>query len=246
MEGQMRRTIIVGCCALAAAGGAAAQNPEGRWQGPLDIPGRPLQLVVDLGRDSAGVWAASIIIPGLGIKGAPAKNVVVTDAGLTFDIGTALGSSGGAPARIDARLTPAGKMAGELKQGGNAAKFALERIASAQVEAAPKSTAVRGEIEGRWLGELEFGGYPRQVTITIANHAGAAATATFVVVGKQTTDLPIDLVLEQGDLVRIEAQSSHIAFDGRFAATSNEIRGSVQLGPSELQMVLRRSAREPS
>lgn len=39
--------------------------------------------------------------------------------------------------------------------------------------------------EGR--GEFELAGYPRHVTLTFENHAGAAATATLVVVGKART-----------------------------------------------------------
>ena len=49
----------------------AAQSPEGRWEGLLQIPGREQPLVVDLAQAGSGGWTGSIILSGLGIKGAP-------------------------------------------------------------------------------------------------------------------------------------------------------------------------------
>ena len=233
-------SLLLCCFPILACG--AAPPPEGRWEGPLQIPGRPLQLVVDLAQDRAGAWVGSIIIPGLGIKGAPLANLVVTDCDLTFDMGNSLSSPTLGPASFKAHRCTGGGMAGEMTQGGNVAPFSLQRIAPAQVEVSPRSTAVGRDIEDRWTGDFELGGYPRHVTITLENHAAAAATARFVVVGKQTTDLPVDLVLEEGNFLRIESQANRVAFEGRFFKESGEIRGIVELGPLELPLVLHRSA----
>jgi hypothetical protein len=225
-------------CAL-AVGCGAAKPQEGRWEGPLDIPGRDLRLVVDLAQDKSGAWAGSIIIPGLGIKGEPASHLVVTDSDIAFDVAGALASPSG-PAGFKAHLTAGGDLAGEMKQGGNVAKFELQRVGAAQVEYAPRSTQVARDIEDAWTGDIELGGYPRHITITLENHGEAAATAKFVVVGKQTTDLPVDLVVEEGSFLRVESQAARISFEGRFVKEKGEIRGVFEMGSFELPLVLRR------
>ena len=72
------------------------------------------------------------------------------------------------------------------------------------------------------------------------NHAGAAATATFKFVGKQVTDLAVDLVVEEGEFLRVESSANRVAFEGRFVKDRDEIGGSVALGAFELPLVLRR------
>jgi hypothetical protein len=237
----MRRITLALLLFLPAFACGAAKPLEGRWEGPVQIPGRDLQLVVDLAQDRAGAWAGSIIVPGLGIKGEPLKNVIVTDAAVAFDAGSALGSATYGPARFKAHLSAADSMAGEMSQGGNVAKFSLKRTAPAQAETPARSTRVTRDIEDRWTGDFELGGYPRHVTITLENHAGAAATAELVVVGKQTTTLPVDLVVEEGNFVRIESRENRVAFEGRFVKESGEIRGVFEMGPYELPLVLRRA-----
>ena len=236
----MRRTILILLVCFPALASGATIPPEGRWEGSVQIPGRELQLVVDLAQDSTGAWKGSVIVAGLGIKGESLANLVLTGTGLAFDVGSSLGSATYGPARFKASLPSANVMTGEMSQGGNVAKFALERVAPAQVESSQRSTRIARDIEDQWTGDFELGGYPRHVTITLENHADAAATATFVVVGKQTTDLPVDLVVEDGNFLRIESKANHVAFEGRIVRESGEIRGIVEMGSFELPLVLRR------
>jgi len=237
----MRRAIAVLIFCVPALA-CAAGTLDGRWAGRIQIPGKELQVIVDLARSSAGAWTGSIIIPGLGVKGAPLSNIVATRTDVAFDTGNLLGTPAYGPARFKAHLGASETMAGEMSQGGNVAKVSLRKIGAAQVDAAPRSTAVARHLEDRWTGEFELGGYPRHVTITLENHPDAAATAKFVVVGKQTTDLPVDLVIEEDRFLRIESQAMHVAFEGRFIEESDEILGTIDLGALELPLVLRRSA----
>ena len=233
----MPRTIAILVLCFSAV--CTAATPEGRWAGSVQIPGRELSLVVDLAPDKGGAWAGSFIVPGLGIKGAPLANVAVTDSGVTFDTGALLASAPFGPATFSGHLASADGMTGEMRQGGNTARFSLTRIASAQVERAAQSTPVGPELENQWTGDYELGGYPRHVTIAIENHPNAGATATFVIVGKQTNNLPVDLVTADGDFVRIESQATQVAFEGRFFRDSSEIRGIIEFGAIELPLVLR-------
>jgi hypothetical protein len=239
--GIMRRTIIglLLCCITLACG--AVQSPEGRWEGLIRIPGSDQPLVVDLAQGSTGGWTGSVILSGLGIKGAPLSNIVVTDGDIAFDMGAALGDPNGGPARFRARRVAADGLAGEMRQAGNVANFSLARIGPAQVELPARSTPVGSDIESQWSGEFDLGGYPRRVTITLENHANAGATATFVIVGKRTTELPVDLVIHEGDILRLESQANRVTFEGRVIKQNGEIKGTIELGPIEVPVVLHRA-----
>jgi len=221
----------------------AVPPPEGRWEGQVKIPGNELRLVVDLAQGSGGAWSGSIVIPGLGIKGVALSNIVATDTDVSFDLGKVLGSPTQGPARFDAHLTSPDRVTGEMRQAGNVAKFALARSGQAHVEASPRSTPVGRDLEDRWIGEYELGGYPRHVTLALENHAAAGASAKLVIIGKATNDIPVDLVVQNGDSLRIESQATGIAFEGRIGNGASEIRGTIELGSIELPLVLRRGGK---
>lgn len=240
------RRVVIALLACVPPLACAAEEPAGRWEGSIRIPDRELPVVVDLAPGATGGWVGSLIIPGLGLKGVPLSNIVVGGTDVAFDLGAALRSPANGTASFNARMTAEDRMTGEFHQGGNAAPFTLKKVGSAQVEAAPRSTAVRYDLEATWTGQFMLGDYPRNVTITVENHAGAVATATFVVVGKQTTELPVGLVVEEGDFLRIESPANRVTFEGRFAQDRDEIDGSIALGSFELPLVLRRSSRSAS
>jgi hypothetical protein len=239
----MRQPLIalLACLPLVASG--AAPPPEGRWEGRVEIPGNELPLFVDFVPGSTGGWAGSIVIPGLGVKGASLTNIVVTGDDVSFELGKVLGSPGHGPAGFKARLTGSDRMAGEMRQAGNLAKFVLVKVGPPEVESAPRSTPITRDLEAQWSGEYELGGYPRQVTITLENRGGDGATAKFVIVGKMTNDLPVDLVIQQGNVLRVESQTTQVFFEGRVFSDPGEIRGTIEVGPVELPLVLRRAGR---
>jgi hypothetical protein len=237
----MRLALVI--AALFVPAMALGATPEGRWTGSVAIPGRNLPMVVDLAPGPAGTWTGSFIMPGLGIKGAPLAHIVVTPDAVTFDTGGRLVSDSEGPATFSARITSTGGMAGEMKQGGNTAPFALARTGAAQVEPAVRSTPVGTGLAATWKGDYEQGGYPRHVTIAFENHPNAAATATFVIVGKRKNDLPVDLVIAEGEFVRIESPTTQVSFEGRLLKDGTELNGVIELGPVEVPIVLRREGR---
>ena len=125
-------------------------------------------------------------------------------------------------------------------QAGNTAPFTLEKTGPPQVELPVRSTSIAKEFEGEWKGEYELFGYPRHVTIKLANRADAAS-AEFVVVGKKTNSLPVDLVTQEGSFVRIDSHEIGISYEGRFRKESGEINGTFIQGGLELPLVLRRA-----
>ncbi|HEV3017859.1 MAG TPA: hypothetical protein VGY49_02465, partial [Burkholderiaceae bacterium] len=114
----------------------AAPALQGRWEGEVQVPGAPLTLIVDLAQGEASSWTGSVVMPGLGIKGAAIGDISVTDSGITFTMSGIMKAGGAAPPRISAHLTGAGALTGDFEQAGNRAHFTLNRIGPAQVEVA--------------------------------------------------------------------------------------------------------------
>ena len=209
----------------------------GRWEGSVRIPERELKLVVDLARDSAGVWTGSITMPALNLKGASLSNIALHDSDLTFALKNPLGGQPAGAVSFKAHAE-GNKLTGEFSQGGHTAPFSLEKIGPAQVELPPHSTSVRKEFEGEWKGEYEMTGYPRHVTLKLVNHP-EGATADFVIVGKKVNNLPVDLVTQDGDLITIDSHETGVSYEGRWNKKSGQIEGTLFQGAVETPLVLR-------
>lgn len=219
---------------------AFAADLEGRWTGRLRIPGADFPMVLDLAPDRGGAWSGSLTVPGLDIQGTPLSHLEVNGNAVSFDTADVLaGRAPGETATFAARLAN-GTLAGEMRQVGGAAPFTLRRIAAAQVDRAMGSTPVSAGTEGRWVGRYELGGYPRNVTVDIANQGAQTPRVDFVIVGKATTKLPIDLVSEREGVLRIESKAYAITFEGRIRG--DEIAGTFEQAIFEVPLVLRRGS----
>jgi len=208
---------------------------SGRWEGQVQIPERELTLVIDLKSDEAGAWVGSAIIPGLNLKGTPLSDVAVHRSDISFAI-----KNGPFEATCQGRLNADGTFSGDFKQAGNTARFNLRKIGLADVELPAKSTGVAKELEGEWSGQFELFGYPRKVTLKLANRGADGAAAELVVVGKKVNNLPVDLVTNEGEMLTIDSHPTGISYEGRFNKSANEIEGTFIQGPIELPLVLRR------
>ena len=218
-----------------------AESAAGRWEGPVQIPGRELKLIVDLAEESGKGWIGSIIIPGLAVKGAPLIDRKAGGSNLVFEIKGALGSEKVGPAQIQAHLTPDNRLEGNFKQGGNSAPFRLEKIGPPQVELPPRNTPVSRELEGEWKGEYEMMGYPRQVTMKFSNRGAEGATLEFTVVGKRVNNVPVSLITQEGDFLTVTSAEFGRTFEGRFKKEAGEIRGTIVQGSLESPLSLRRA-----
>jgi hypothetical protein len=237
----MRRSIVLIGVALWNSADATMLDASGRWEGAAAIPGRPLTMVVDLARDASGHWTGSIIVPELGVKGLPLAHLAEAGEGITFDLGDALGAPSFGMTAFALRFDGHGAATGEFKEGGHVARLSLRRTGAAQVDARPRSTPLAPALAAKWVGAFDLGGYPRNVTITLARGGDGVGTATFTVVGKKTTDIPVDLVTQAGDFLRLESAATQVSFEGHVTADSREIRGTIAMGSIELPLVLTRA-----
>lgn len=236
----MRTVITLASCLITSSLCFAEDTLAGRWEGAVPVPEFPLHVVADLDQDPSGQWIGSIIIPELNIKGAPLVDIVLHDNDVSFSIKGVLADPQAGPAKFQAHVDANRSMAGSFTQAGNTAPLSLKRTGSAQVDMPVRSTAVASEFEGKWIGEYELMGYPRHVTLTLTNHASAAASAEFIIVGKKVNNLPVDLVTQDGAFLRVESHEIGINFEGRFRKDRGEISGTYEQGPFELPLVLHR------
>ena len=240
-------SVILRALPLVVLGGAwlappclAADAPAGRWEGVVDIPGQPLRLVVDLARDDRGAWVGSAILPERGVKGAALDGVAVSGQHLVFGLAAAFPGSAAQAPRIALDGQPDGSLSGSFALGSQSAGVRLRRTGAAQVDLPPASTAISASLEGRWLGRYELGGVPRDVTLTLTNRAQGGATGQLVIVGKRTTTLDVDLVVQGREFVTVRASAYDFRIEGRLVAADGVLEGAMSQGPFDAPLVLRR------
>jgi hypothetical protein len=217
----------------------AADDISGRWQGQAQVPGRPLALTVDLAKNAAGAWIGSIIIPDLNMKGAPLANISAQDGRVAFAI-KSNGDASAGQAAFHGKMDSAETMDGDFSLGGNTAKFELKKVGAASVDLPLTSTPLDKAFEGKWIGEYVFADVPRHVTMTFANNTSGGASAKFVIVGKKTTDVPVDLVRQDAALVVVQSNAYQITYEGRLRKDTGQITGTFTQGPYELPLNLHR------
>lgn len=218
----------------------AAPDPAGRWEGVAQIPGAPLRVVVDIAAGGRQGHVGSVILPGRGVKGAPLEGLTVDERGLRFGLGAAFGIPAEPAPAVQLVWRSDGTLAGELQQGGHAAALVLQRTGVAQVDLPLPRTAVSATLVGTWVGRYELGGYPRDVTLTLANGAQGLAAGELVIVGKRTSTLAIDHVVQGSEFVTLQASAAGLRIEGRWATADGTIQGQLVQGPFEAALVLRR------
>jgi hypothetical protein len=215
----------------------AAESPAGRWEGVAHIPGTEMRLIVDLAQDSGGAWTGSATLPGFDAKGAPLADISVVDSKMAFTIKGVLGG-----VKIAGQLEPDGSFGGEIEQAGNKAPCTLRKTGPAQVEPPRTSTAVSKELEGEWQGELTLSGRQLAVKLVLTNQAGGPARVEFSVKGKKETNLPVDLVTQEGEWLTVFCHAYNISYEGHLRPGSNEMVGSFHQGGFETSVPLHRAA----
>ena len=223
--------VLPGALVFASVAPDSPSPISGRWEGTVQIPGRPFTLVVDLSSDQTGNWIGSVIVPGFNVKGAPLSDLVVKDAEVAFVIHEALGNPS-----VKGRLVD-GAIQGEFAEGGNHAPLVLHRTGDAQVDLPPKSTQLRRELEGVWTGSLVYASHEFQVKLTLKNGENGG-NAAFVLTREKDFPLTIGWVQQDGSALTMQTTDGEESVDARFDAAKGEIRGTMQIGGADVPLLL--------
>ncbi len=229
---------------LAAPCAQAASDPDGRWEGVADVPGRPLRLVVDLDRDAQGRWVGSVVLPERGVKGTPLEALAVDGCTVRFALANAFPGGDALKPALELACQADGSLAGRFALGGLATRVILHRSGTAQVDRPSASSVIGAALAGRWTGRYELGGVAREVTLTLANRDGKGGGGQLVIVGKRSYTLEVDQVTQGREFVTLRASGADIRIEGRLAADDGVIDGTLQQGPFDAAIVLHRQAPE--
>jgi hypothetical protein len=239
----MNRLMMLFALGALTATAAASTEPatsalEGRWQGVIAIPGRPVDATLDIQRKSAHEWIGSTDLTQLKLRGATLSGITVAGADVTADLANELGGPGETKATYVAHLSDDGALHGEFHQAGNSAPFVLTRVGAAQVQLPRARGVVPKSMEGRWRGDfIGSGNYPRHVTITLSNPGGDGTQAQFVSVGKRTLEIPVSWLGFGDGFLEIESPIG-IGYEGRLSADRRHLVGVAVVGGDEFALNL--------
>jgi hypothetical protein len=65
---------------------APAQEPQGNWQGAVQVPGGQLRMVLHIQKGADGRYAGTMDVPDQGAKGIPLGSIVAAGQTLEFEV----------------------------------------------------------------------------------------------------------------------------------------------------------------
>ena len=203
--------------------------PSGHWEGTLEAPGQPLEIIIDLAPAADGKWQGTIAIAVQKIKGLPLHNITVAGSAVDFD----LKGPPGDPHFKGTYSKETESLAGDYTQGGNTIRFSLKRKGDAQFEPPAASTPITKELEGSWEGTLDAGGKLLRLVLKLSSQAGAA-TGMLVSVDQGGLELPIEGITQKGSALTFSVRTVNGSYagelkDGQIAGTWTQGAGSLPL-----------------
>lgn len=99
-------------------------------------------------------------------------------------------------------------------------------------------------IEGNWIGMLEFNGTKLRLAFQVAK-VGGRLQAKFDSPDQGASGLDIDTITIEGQSIKLAAKQFGFSFDGSLNETGDEINGTFNQGPAKLPLVLKRVAELP-
>jgi pimeloyl-ACP methyl ester carboxylesterase len=99
-------------------------------------------------------------------------------------------------------------------------------------------------IEGNWLGAIDFNGIKLRLVFKVTRSENGF-TAKFDSIDQALTNLEIDSVTQQAEVVKFSATKLSFTYEGKLNAKGDEINGTLKQGPAAMPLVLRRVAEIP-
>lgn len=213
---------------------AAAPSAAGRWEGKLDVPNQPLDVVVDLVAKD-GALGGVITIPAQNLEAFPLTGVTAKGASVTF--GMAVPGNPTFTGTIDAT----GKtMTGNFTQGPVTLTFSFTRTGDAKIEPAPPSTAIPKELEGTWEGAIPAPTETLRLVLTLSTGPDGLGKGTLVSVDQGGVEIPVQTVSVSGGKLTLLLPTIAGAWEG--ALKGAELEGTWKQGPGTTPLTFKRAA----
>ena len=100
------------------------------------------------------------------------------------------------------------------------------------------------DIDGNWIGTLEFSGIKLRLTFKVSKTADGYQ-AKFDSPDQGATDLAVDTVTREGDLVKFDAKKFGFTYEGKLNEKADELTGTFKQGTAAMPLVLKRVAEVP-
>ena len=250
----MRKLVTIAafllCCVGLSLSPASAQqepSPEGRWEGRIETPGQPLEVIVDLVRGDGDEWRGEIDIPVQGAKDFRLANVKVDGLQVSFSMQGVPGNPS-----FRGKLSKNGEnISGDFSQGSAQFPFVLSRSdESPDVAPEPVTTpipdGVPGEgLEGIWLGVLNPGTLNLRLLFKISKSGDGTLTGTIDSIDQGAEGLKISGIRVDGDSVRLKLKEPIADFEGTISEDGSQITGEWRQGSSALPLVIQRQQKIP-
>jgi hypothetical protein len=230
-------TILVLVCA-SFVWAQAPVDPSGHWEGVVQIPDRPMAIVVDLTASATGALAGTFGQPSQGVKALPLTSVSLDGRTIRFVVkGNDQGST------FTGKLADDGKgITGEVTSGEYVIPFTLTHGGAAGVVKAPVSPAISKELEGTWSGSMIVDGSPMPLEVQLTNQADGTSRGVIASPAGGGIKVPITIV-QAGKNVTFDIDAVGASFSGELNADATEVKGTWTQNNASLALTLTRAQR---
>jgi len=236
------RLVFVASLLLVPATSLLAQtavDPSGHWEGTVQLPSMPVNVEIDLAKNSKGELAGTFSQPADGVKGLPLSTVAVENRSVRFVV-----KGGPEPATFEGALSADGhSLTGSIAQAGASLPLTLTRTGDARIAPAPKNAAIGKELEGTWNGALDLGGRQMRITLKMSNQPDGTATGTIVSADGSGVEIPIGMT-QKASTLTIDVASVGASYVGVLNEAGTELSGTWTQGPGSLPLTFKRAGAE--
>ena len=107
-----------------------------------------------------------------------------------------------------------------------------------------QSSSAQKRIDGVWVGVVQVSGIKVRLILRIAQDSAGVLTARLDVPDQGASDLPVEVITVEGELVRFQA-SNLGSYEGTLSADASEISGELKQGPVTLAVTFKKTDKAP-
>jgi len=232
-----RRVPVLAASLLLCASAQPPADPSGHWEGTIQVPGKQIQIEIDLAKNRNGELTGTISVPAQNLKGLPFLKVAVDGRSLNFH------------ARADQPFTGVlsadGKsISGDLSVSGVSVPLALVRTGEPKIEVPVHSPPVSKALEGTWNGTLDVNGAQLRLVLTMLNQPDGIASGSVVNLDEGMLRVPVSSITQAAPSLILDLK----AIGGSYAAVLNqdgtELAGMYRQGALVVPLTFRHAATE--